>query len=343
MSEIRKDPVSHTWVVISTERGKRPSDYKRKELEKISQKGCPFCEGKEFTQPTQKFAIWPGEYDEKTKQWITRVLPNKFPALKASTQFYQGEVGELYHYLAGVGGHEVLVDSRDHFDTLANMKSEQVEAVLRTYIQRYKYWRVDPRIVYVLIFKNYRHEAGASLSHPHSQLIATPIIPPRIFEELREAKEYYKMENKCIFCQMVEVELKEGSRKVFENESIVAFCPYASRFPFEIYILPKNHQAILEELDEKSIFYLTEAIQEVFKRLEKLLNDPPYNYMLHVSPLRTLGLLYYHWHFEVIPRLAMPAGFEFGGGIFINPISPEDAAKALREVDLNSQERALKS
>jgi UDPglucose--hexose-1-phosphate uridylyltransferase len=328
VSEIRKDPLSHTWVIIATERQKRPSDLLAPPDETYHQKSCPLCQ--EAQEPPPPGETRPGKVDPKTGKWLTRVLPNKYPALTPNQSIEQDEVSPLGHYLTGVGGHEIILDTLEHEATLATMDKKQLEAVLQTYQDRFFEWKKDPRLAYVLIFRNYRQAAGASLSHPHSQVIATPIIPPRLFEELREAKEYYKIYSHCLLCEIIKEE-SSSIRMVYENKNILIFTPYASRFPFEVYFIPKKHQASFEEADEATLTDLADAFDLFFSAFSKLLHDPPFNYMLHVSPLRTPGLLYYHWHIELIPRLARPAGFEFGSGIFINPISPENAAQALRE------------
>lgn len=337
MSEIRKDPASTTWVIIAAERGKRPCDFAEEpKAEKGATRGksrpCPFCKGEEVEAPFKTFAIWPGEIDKETMDWRTRVLPNRYPALRPSEELTQGEMDDFYHYLSGVGGHEVIVESRRHMDSFATMGRNQLEAVIRTYCQRYNYWRNDPRIAYVLVFRNYGLAAGASLAHPHSQLVATPLIPPRLSQELEETKIFYEQERKCVYCEMIEIEQKsQASRQVWENESMFALCPFASRFPCEIMILPKNHSAAFDDLSDQEIKDLAQILSYVFKRIAAVLGDPPYNLMIHTAPIRTPGLLYYHWHIEIIPRITMPAGFEWGTGIYINVISPEDAARAMRE------------
>lgn len=335
MSEIRKDPASSTWIILAAERGKRPWDFKEEKPKESKKKsrGCPFCpSGEEMKTPKPEHAIWPGVIDKETGLWQTRVLSNKFPALTPDSELTQGQVGELYHMLSGVGGHEVIVDSPNHNDTLATMSEKQIGILLRTYRERYRFWWRDPRMVYLLIYRNSGKAAGASLVHPHSQLISTPLIPPRVFDELEEGRNFYEHNGECVFCKIREVESEaEPNRKIYENKTIFAFCPYASRFPFEVWILSKHHYSTLEGIPRKKMRLLAEAISQVFKRMEKVLGDFPYNMVLHVAPLRTPGLLYYHWHFEILPRLAMPAGFEWGAGIYINSISPEDAAKSLRE------------
>ncbi|MDI6891983.1 MAG: galactose-1-phosphate uridylyltransferase [Actinomycetota bacterium] len=336
MSEIRKDPLSYTWVILATERAKRPRAFKqRAEIKerRAKPRPCPLCE--EASLPIKEHAIWPGVIDKKTGAWKTRVLPNKYPALRPGLELAQTEVDTVFHLLSGVGGHEVIVETPRHEDILPVMPLDQMEAMIRTYCQRYNYWRSsDPRIAYVLIFKNYGLAAGASLEHPHSQLAATPIIPPRIFEELTEAKKYYEVNKECIYCRLIEAEKEaETSRVILENDTMFASCPFASRFPCEVIILPKRHSAAFEDITQKEVSGLAKILSSVFKRVDAVLGDPPYNYMIHVAPLRTPGLLYYHWHIEIIPRLTMPAGFEWGTDIYINVVSPEEAARALREAE----------
>ena len=324
--------------MLASERGRRPSDFKssaavaakpnQAELDR-----CPLCFGHEDMAPPAVFEMWPAAGSGRRMTWITRVVENKFPALKSGELLAQEDVDEFFHYLTGVGGHEVIVDSPKHTDTLANMPHSQLIALIKTYVQRYRFWRNDKRMAYTLVFKNYGSAAGASLSHPHSQLVAIPIIPPRVSEELDEAKEFYSRENECLYCRMIATELKgEPSRMIYENETMVAFAPYASRFPFELRVMPRRHMSAFEEMKDVEIDDLATALSAATKSMVRVLSRPPYNMMIHVAPIRTPGLLYYHWHIEIIPRLTMPAGFEWGSGVYINTMAPEEAAKALRNV-----------
>lgn len=327
--------------MLSAERGKRPSDYKAAAASKPDQAEldrCPLCFGHEEMAPPAVFEMWPAAGKARKMTWITRVVENKFPALRPSELLAQEDVGGFFHYLTGVGGHEVIVDSPRHADMLGNMAHSQLVALVKTYVQRYRFWRNDKRMAYTLIFKNYGSAAGASLSHPHSQLVAIPIIPPRVAEELDEAKEFYSRESECLYCRMAKTELAaDPSRLIFENETMVAFAPYASRFPFELRLMPKRHMSAFEEMNDDEVDDLASAIEATAKSTAKVLGRPPYNLMIHVAPIRTPGLLYYHWHIEVIPRLTMPAGFEWGSGIYINTMAPEEVASALRDGNRRSR------
>ncbi|RJQ31757.1 MAG: galactose-1-phosphate uridylyltransferase [Actinobacteria bacterium] len=333
LSEIRKDPLSNDWVIIASERGGRPTDLKTETTKEEKGKFCPFCDSSEVSEPVKPHSICAATFAPDGK-WMTRILPNKYPALMPEPILAQREMDDLYHCLTGVGGHEILVDSPKHDETLATMSKEQIEAIITNYQCRYSYWRKDPRITYLSVFKNHGKVAGASLHHPHSQLVATPLIPPRLTTELNESKEYFKLNNECLMCKILKTELENKHRLIFENNSVAAFCSFAPRFPFESLIVPKRHSASLEEITKEEISDLAEAMSVIFKKLDKLLNDPPFNYLIHVAPLRTPGLLYYHWHIEVILRLSQPAGFEWGSGVYINSVPPEDAALELNKVKI---------
>lgn len=332
MSQIRKDPLSNTWVIIAPERSARPDTLVMKpEIEQ--KKFCPFCESDEIKQPIPPYAICAGEFDQEGR-WLTRILPNKFPALTPEPLLCQRELDGIYHLLEGVGGHEILVESPVHEDTLATMPVEQIQAILQNYQCRYGYWRTDPRVSYLSVFKNHGKSAGASLRHPHSQMIATPLVPPRVADELDESKEYYEMNNSCLLCDTIEIERKVKKRFVLENDTMIAYMPFAPRFPFETLIVPKRHCASYEQINKKEIEDLASMMSILFKKYNKLLVDPPFNYIIHSTPIRTPGLLYYHWHIEIILRLSQPAGFEWGSGVYINSVAPEEAAKDMKKTEV---------
>jgi UDPglucose--hexose-1-phosphate uridylyltransferase len=264
--------------------------------------------------------------------WTLRVVPNKFPALQIDGHLEK--LGEgIYDKMSGVGAHEVIIETPDHFSSLSTMPRKGVEDVLWAYYKRIRDLKNDKRLKYVLVFKNEGEAAGASLEHTHSQLIALPIIPKLVREELNSAKNYYEMKERCIFCDVIQQELDDGRRIVCQNELYLAIAPYAPRAPFETWILPKSHESHYRPPDN-SFGLLAEILQRVLKQIDKLLDIPPYNYILHTSPFSDENNEYYHWHIEFVPKLTKIAGFEWGSGFYINPTPPEDAARYMREVEI---------
>ena len=260
------------------------------------------------------------------------MVANKFPALVAEGNLERQGEG-IYDRMSGVGVHEVVIETPNHEETLTTMSERQVEDVLRAYRDRIRDLGKDPRLQYVLIFKNRGEAAGASLDHPHSQLIATPIIPERIQEEVDGAKHYYESKASCVYCDIIGQELAQKERVVSVNDRFVAIAPFASRFPFETWILPRTHDASFEDAGKKEVIGLARILQEVLRRLKRVLVNPPYNFVIHNSPLRGYDHLSYHWHLEITPRITRVAGFEWGTGVYINPTAPEEAAERLRAVD----------
>jgi UDPglucose--hexose-1-phosphate uridylyltransferase len=335
MSEIRKDPASRTWVVIAPGRSKRPVEFDEEKAVAAAaphiDPDCPLCFGHEDQTPPAVFELWPPGAAAADARWHTRVVGNKYPALEPVVELAHFGVGDFYVGLTGVGAHEVIVETPFHGEHLATMSHDSIRQVVRTYAERYRFWRNDPRIAYILIFKNWGQAAGASLVHSHSQLVATPVMPPRVSEELEEARRYFRYHRQCLYCKTLEVELADPSRVVYSNEHFVVHAAYAARFPYELRITPRRHAAALDELSDEEAEGFADALGVMTRSLYRNLGDPPYNYLVHAAPLRTPGLLYYHWHVEVIPRLAQPAGFEWGSGIYINTVAPEQAAAELRE------------
>ncbi len=334
MPELRKDPIIGRWVIIATERAKRPDDFSKAEKKQLKKGFCPFCEGNEDKTPPEIYAVRKGG-GKNTSNWKIRVVPNKFPALSPEGEVRKKEIG-IYQYMDGVGKHEVIIESPKHYKSLHNMTKREIELIIETYKKRYLALKLDEKLRYILIFKNYGEEAGASLSHSHSQIIATPIVPKRVSEELYGARYYFNENRSCVFCDMIKQEKRHKERLVFDSEHFLAFTPYASRFPFEVWILPKRHTAFFETITQEEIKSLSKTFKFVFSRLHSVLNDPPYNYILHTAPASMSDkwptMEYdYHWHIEIIPKLTKVAGFEWGTGFYINPMKPEDAARYLRE------------
>ncbi|MFH1387672.1 MAG: galactose-1-phosphate uridylyltransferase [bacterium] len=345
MPELRKDPISDRWVVISTERGRRPSDFGGTTVAAEAKPGkfCAFCEGNEAKTPPEITAYRKAGTAPNTPGWDVRVIPNKFPALIIEGDVNRTGTG-IYDMMSGIGAHEVIVESPKHNQSIPDLEDSHVEKILWAYKQRILDLEKDKRFRYVLVFKNYGTAAGASLEHPHSQLIATPITPRYVKLELTTARQYFQEKERCIFCDMIRQELGVGERLVYENEYFVVFTPFASRFPFEVWILPRRHEYGFQELPDEERTQLARCLKDILTRLRKTLNDPPYNYVLHTAPNPVArpgkpdywGTIQYdfHWHIEIIPRLTKQAGFEWGSGLYINPTAPEEAAKYLREAKI---------
>ncbi len=330
MPELRKDPITGRWVIIATDRAKRPTDFVRERVEIRGSGFCPFCAGNEAKTPPEIHAYRKDGSARDTRGWSLRVVPNKFPALGIEgTLNRQGE--GLYDKMNGIGAHEVIIETPDHQLTLATMPVKAVEDVLWAYRDRILDLKKDRRFKYVLIFKNHGDAAGASLEHTHSQLIALPVVPKRVREEVDSAKEYYSYKERCIFCDIIRQEMEDGVRMIAENDAFIAMAPYAPRFPFEMWIVPKVHQSAYEESQKHEFEQLAQMLKDMLTRLDKVLDSPAYNHIIHTSPIPEASNDYYHWHMEIIPKLTKIAGFEWGTGFYINPTPPEESAKFLRE------------
>jgi UDPglucose--hexose-1-phosphate uridylyltransferase len=328
--ELRKDPITGRWVIISTDRAKRPTDFVREKVQIHGSRFCPFCYGNESKTPPEIHAYRSGGGAKDTPGWTLRIVPNKFPALGIEgTLNRQGE--GLYDKMNGIGAHEVIIETPDHQMTLATMPVRAVEDVLWAYRDRILDLKKDRRFKYILIFKNHGEAAGASLEHTHSQLIALPVVPKRVREEVDSAKEYYNFKERCIFCDIIRQELEDSVRVISENQAFIALAPYAPRFPFELWLVPKVHQSAFEESQKHAFEQLAAMLKDMLARLDKVLDSPAYNYIIHTSPFPEASNDYYHWHLEIMPKLTKVAGFEWGTGFYINPTAPEESAKFLRE------------
>ncbi len=338
MPELRKDPVIDRWVIISTERGKRPKDYPPLPPKQNSEK-CPFCPGKENQTPPEIFAFRPNGSQPNTPGWSIRVVPNKYPALKIEGELDREGVG-MFDKMNGIGAHEVIIETPEHHLELADLSYKDVEDLLWVFVGRSIDLKQDKRFRYILIFKNQGEAAGASLEHTHSQLIATPIIPLHVQNELHASKDYFRQKERCIFCDAIRQDSKDGDRVVMQNEMFITLEPYAPCFPFETWILPKFHASDFATLKKEGVQALAKIVKDTLMCLHKALNVPPYNFIIHTAPLQNNCEEFYHWHFEIVPRLTRMAGFEWGSGFFINPVSPEEAAQILRETCCNKKNSA---
>ncbi len=327
MPELRKDYVTDTWVVFSPARAKRPSDF-HTPTRSTDRSMCPFCPGHEAMTPPEILAYRKDGQANGPGWWI-RCVPNAFPALQIEGELNR-RVTQLFHSMNGVGAHEVIVETTDHDGHFADFTDFQMQEVITAYKHRYVDLTRDKRFKYILIFKNRGERAGASISHPHSQLIATPIVPRHILEEESALQRHYEASGgSCLYCEIVETEIEEKRRVLSENQSFVSISPYAARFPFEMWILPKAHEMAFEDLTDAERTPLARMMKDVIGRLDRVLEDPPFNYYVHTSPCERKERRF-HWHIEITPRLTEVAGFERGTGFYINPVMPEDAAAILR-------------
>jgi UDPglucose--hexose-1-phosphate uridylyltransferase len=328
MSELRKDPIVGRWVIISTERGQRPSDWTNEP--RIKGGGyCPFCPGNEDKTPPEIIAIRRNNHQRDVPGWSIRVVPNKFPALQIEHDLNRKAEGN-YDMMNGVGAHEVIIETPNHAQDLADFSLEYLQEVLLIFRSRTLDLKKDLRLQYILIFKNHGVAAGASLEHTHSQLIATPIIPKRVAEELEGSKRFFDYKERCIYCDIILQEMKSQNRVVSSSSSFITIEPFAPRFPYETWILPRPHYSHFENMPENLYADLAASLKDALTRLNTALGYPPYNFILHNSPVQEPPLLDYHWHIEIIPKLTKIAGFEWGSGFHINPTPPEIAAQHLR-------------
>ena len=332
MSELRKDPIVGRWVIISPERGKRPSDYA---TQKREERGgfCPLCPGNEALTPPEIFAFRETGTRPDSPGWSIRVVPNKFPALRSEGGGEPHSDG-FFEWMRGVGEHEVVIETPDHNVELPGLPLDHIKKILFVFKLRMEELAKDARFRYVVIFKNRGKEAGASLQHSHSQIIALPIVPKRVHEELEGGRHFYGEKGKCVFCEMMAQERNQGIRIVEENEDFIAFAPFAARFPFETWIFPRSHNSHYSVIEQSQYRTLAEILSRTLKRIDEVLETPPYNMVVHTAPLMEGELPYFHWHIEIIPKVTRIAGFEWGTGFYINPTPPELSAAYLREVVL---------
>jgi len=330
--ELRKDPVIGRWVIIAGERGHRPNPFRHYPSTVESGKTCPFCPGHEEVTPPEVLVYRFDEGGPNASGWSTRVVPNRFPALRIEGDLDKSGEG-LYDRMRGIGAHEVVIETPDHHIDPAGYTAQQFVRVINAYRDRMTDLLRDGRFRYVLVFKNHGAAAGATLSHPHSQIIALPVVPIRMQSELKGAGQYFEYRGRCIYCDILSQEIADARRLVVQNTHFVAFTPFASRFPFEISILPRNHDAFFWEIGKEQMESLAEVLQDVLRRYKVALRDPPYNYVIHTAPPGYPTPERHHWQVEVIPKLTEVAGFEWGSGFFINPMAPEEAADRLRDLE----------
>lgn len=324
LSELRQDPVTGAWVVIATGRGKRPEQFKNSQAPKTpdNQKDCPFCNPAKEHIPVL-------EYKDKKGDWTVMAVPNKYPAFDFSRELNHREEGP-FSVVNGVGFHEVII-TRDHNLNIAQMEVGKVAELINAYQERYLKLMNRRFVDYISIFHNHGREAGASMKHPHSQLIAMPVIDPDVWRSIKGSADYWHKNKECVHCIMLAWEREDGKRIIFENDDFIALCPFVSRAAFEVRIYPKKHSPYFERIGATSKAQLAEILKVSLAKIYKGLDNPPYNFFLHTAPCDGKDYPHYHWHFEIMPKTSIWAGFELGTGIEISTIEPEKAAEFLRE------------
>lgn len=330
MSILRYDVTLQDWVIFAPERARRPrekSDSPGVASESRSNSYCPFCPGSESLNPEEIFAL----RDGPGGGWTVRVIPNKYPALRVEEDPGRADQAGLFRQIPGCGAHEVVIESPDHDTFLGHQPTSQVERVLRTLQYRTNDLMQDVRLQAVILFKNHGEKAGTSLSHPHWQVIATPVVPHLLRLRHSVATEYFDATGRCLYCVILEQELSEGVRVLATNDHYAAILPFASRAPFETWILPRRHESSFGRVPSKELFPLAEILKEVLLRLHAGLGNPDFNLVINTVARGDEGKRYFLWHVAIVPRLTTPAGFEMGSGMSINTVLPEQAAQFLRD------------
>jgi len=319
MPNLRQNIITGEWVVIAPERAKRPEDFvQEKKVREDIEKDCVFCPQNNNAYAAKIF---------ETKNLY--VIPNKFPAFIPEDAILE-QGGELYPVYKALGYHEVVI-LKDHKTDLQDLTISLWDELLYVYQERLKKHYDNPAVEYSLVIHNHGDEAGASIAHPHSQILASSVLPSYIKKELAGSEKYFLKNKTCVFCDLLKEELETKERLIFENEEFAAFCFFAARFPFEIWVVPKKHESNFTAIDKTTRLKLGEILGKVFKGLNQKLTDPDYNFYIHTAPPREGDPKeFYHWHIEIAPRLAKFGGYELGAGDYIDIVSPEKAAKFLR-------------
>lgn len=333
MSEIRQNIITRDWVIMATERAKRPHDFvsrapARETLEKYK-KDCPFCAGNE-KDATEEFV----RIDDESGNWQVRVIANKYPALSPKGDRIRNDDG-LHRTISGIGIHDVVVESPEHDAIFAFMSWKHIYNILLSYKIRYNQIRNDRRLEAIVIFKNYGSSAGSSLEHTHSQIAATPVVPFQFRDRIQEAIRYFDDHGDCIVCRTLLDEISTQRRIVYENSSFLAFIPYAALTPFHVWIFPRMHSSSYGNISDEEMVDLASILKTVLLMLHKGLGDPDYNFTIRTAPLADNESRYFHWYLSIIPRITKNAGFELGSGMFINSALPEESAEYLRNLDLS--------
>lgn len=330
MPELRLNLITREWVIIATERAKRPNDFCQKKEKKYLPERidtCPFCIGNENKTPEEIMRL------SSNGGWKIRVIPNKFSALNPEGERTRINEG-LKHFITGVGRHEVIIESPFHNTTPALMPEEDVADIIRVYKTRFMDIYKDPRIEHVIIFKNHGQKAGTSIEHPHSQIVGTPVTPMQVRDRICETTRYFYNTGGCLMCATVRSELSEGRRIIMDTKHFVTFIPYAALSPFHLWIFPKKHNSSFGDIDDEEIADLASSLKTILAKLYYGLENSDYNYVIRSESQKKSGSEYFHWYLSIVPRVIQAAGFELGSGMYINSSLPEEIAEFLRKVNI---------
>lgn len=331
MSELRQDPTTREWVILAPERAKRPQQKARKRPPvKLPEwdPSCPFCRGNESQTPEEVFRI---PTTSENSNWEVRVVPNRFAALTPGGDISRKRDGHFFHKMSGTGVHEVIIENPHHNASMALMTYEHVEKILVTYQERYNDLKRNRQLKFITIFKNHGWASGTSLVHPHSQLVGTPIMAPHYHRKFDVAHDYNADTGSCLYCDLLAQEIKDGKRIVAETREFAVFHPFASRVPFETWIIPREHSASFGLFPVEQLTDLARILKDTLFCLYEELNDPAFNLMVDTSTTEDEEDPYYHWHIRIVPRVSTLAGFEMGSGIYVNSSLPEETAISARQ------------
>jgi UDPglucose--hexose-1-phosphate uridylyltransferase len=350
MPELRRDPIIDRWVIIAENRGARPGAFaaamsfelplphSASSANANEADTCPFCPGNERETPPSTFEFRDDAGRPDVAGWRVRIVPNKYPALvdKEVAELSRGSEfspRSLFASAAAAGVHEVIIDTPRHVATVGELTDAELSDSLLATRARLQSLRLRTDLAHALVFRNVGHAAGATREHIHSQLMATQRVASLVRAELEGAKQFFEEHRQCVFCRMIAEERALANRIVCESAEFIGLCPYASIFPYEIWILPKRHSSHFEQIAVEDLADLARLARGTIAKIERLSQPAAYNLIFHTSPFDSLAIEHYHWHIEIIPRLTIPAGFEWGSGWVVNPVSPETAAGVLRKMD----------
>ncbi|MDR3049928.1 MAG: galactose-1-phosphate uridylyltransferase [Elusimicrobiota bacterium] len=331
MSEFRRNPVFGNWILIDSQR-----NFGNEKLSAVCErvhsdaKFCPFCAGNESMTKSEilAFSDNPHRYPN-TSGWKLRVIPNNKPILQVESAIKRQAYG-IYDKMEGAGAHEIIIETPEHNLQFKDAPLQYFENIYKAVVGRIKDLRNDSRFEHIFFIKKYGSLPATIMQHPHSQIIALPITPKQVNEELDGALRYFKYKERCVFCDIILQGIDNGARLLAENEYFIALCPYASRYPFEVWIMPKEHKSDFDLISDAEISALAKIVKTLYSKLVLLLDDCPITTVLHSAPLKRRNLSYYHWYIEIIPEIAVFGNIDKGTGLFINPVFPEEAARKLR-------------